>query len=414
MLQCSMRSEVTFAILGYGGRGREFAGIAKKPELFTRIVAVAEPDESRRNRAARELNLPPERVFKTAQELLAQPRMADAIINTTQDRLHAPTSLPAMDKGYHLLLEKPMAVTWADCAAIEAKQRQTGVMLAVCHSLRHNPGFATVKRILDSGALGEPVSFDQLEQIGDVHFSSSYVRGLWRNEGQSTFMLMAKCCHDLDLFHYLFGRQCRRVASFGSLTYFKDANKPAGAPERCLDGCPATACPYHAAKVYLESAFWREIVFSKQDDATILAALRTGPYGKCVFQTDNNVADHQVVALEYEGGLTGTFTATAFAPGGRQIRIHGTKGYLEGQIDQGLISLYDFATCNRQTIKVAPLEGTHGGGDYLIFRNFSAAIRQQDPALILTSAKASLESHQIVFAAEQSRREHRVVELKPE
>jgi predicted dehydrogenase len=403
--------ELTFAILGYGGRGRGFAHMLKEPAFAGRVVAVAEPDPDKRADAARLWDLPPDRLFDSAAGLLAQPRLADVMINTTMDRLHAATAIPAMRLGYHLLLEKPMAVTLADCEAIERTQRATGVVVCVAHSLRYHRLYATVKAMIDAGQIGEVMSFDQLEGVGDVHFSHSFCRGNWGNQSRSTFMLMSKSCHDIDLFSHLVGRPCRRVSSFGSLRHFTRANAPHGAPERCLDGCPAAeACPYHAAKVYLDIRDWR-YVFPRQDDASVREYLRAGPYGRCVYQTDNDVVDHQVVALEYEGGLTGTFTMTAFHPGGRYLRVHGTKGFLQADVDRLDIWHTDFITRNTSQIKVAIGAGGHGGGDSLVMRSLVDAVRQGDPQAVLTTAQESLASHRIVFAAEQSRLEGRVVEL---
>jgi len=406
--------ELTFAILGYGGRGSTFAQLLKEPQFGGRVVAVAEPDTDRRAAAARLWGLPEERLFHSAEELLSQPRLADALINTTMDQLHAETAIPAMQKGYHLLLEKPMAVTWEDCAAIERTQRETGVVVTVVHSLRYHLLYAALKRMIAAGRIGEVVSFDQLEGVGDVHYSSSYVRGNWANEGRSSFMLMTKSCHDIDLFSYLVGRDCKRVASFGSLTYFTRAHAPAGAPPFCLDGCPAESeCPYHCAKIYLESTFWR-FVFPRKDDESVVEYLRSGRYGKCVFQTDNNVVDHQVVALEYDGGVTGTFTMTAFHPGGRLIRVHGTKGFIQGDLDGRVLTHYDFITGDKITTEIRPASGSHGGGDGLVLQSFVQAVRQGDPQAVLTTAQESLASHRIVFAAERARLEGRVVSLDEE
>ncbi len=403
--------EVTYAILGYGGRGKTFAGILlKSPQLFGRVVAVAEPDPDKRAAAASDCGLSPAMVFACASDLLAEPRLADAIINTTMDSLHLETSIPAMKKGYHLLLEKPMAVTIGACEDIEETQRKTGVVVGVCHSLRYHDLYANIKKMIAAGVIGEVISLDQVEGIGNIHYSHSYVRGNWSRVDKSTFILMAKSCHDIDLFSYLVGKKCKRVSSFGSLTYFTEKNKPDGAPSRCLDGCTAK-CPYHSSKVYLADDTWR-YVFPRQDDASVVEYLRTGPYGRCVFQSDNDVVDHQVVNLEYEGGLTATFTMIAFHPGGRFIRLHGTKGFIEGSVEDRIIVHTDFITGNVNKVQLAPPSGEgHGGGDYLVMKSMTEAIREEDPNAVITTAQESLVSHRIVFAAERSRIEKKVIEM---
>lgn len=408
--------EITYAILGYGGRGQGFADIIKQnSQLNARVAAVAEPDPDRRRAAVEENGLSPDRVFSSARELLAQSRMADAVINATMDRLHRETAIPAMQKGYHLLLEKPMAVTWEDCVAIENAQRETGVVACVCHSLRYNSFFAGIKKLIDDGAIGDIISFDQLEGVGDVHYTVSFVRGNWSNQSRSTFMLMSKSCHDIDLFSYLVGRKCESVSSFGSLTYFNAGNKPEGAPKFCMDGCPEEeTCPYHAGKIFIEEPFWR-IVFPLKDDESVREYLKDGRFGRCVFQCDNDVVDHQVVNLRYEGGITGTFTMIAFHPGGRYIRVHGTKGFVEGSLNERVLHHVDFVTGNRTDIKIpTPKSGGHDGGDYLVLQSLTAAIRKNDPQAVLTTFQESLAGHEIVFAAERSRLENRTVNLSNE
>lgn len=404
-------NEVTYAIIGCGARGRTFAGLLRSPELFGRVVAVVEPDPIRREAIARECGLPDSAVFSSAENFFAQPKMADAVINTTMDRIHAEIAIPAMKKGYHMLLEKPMAVTWEDCAAIEETQRNTGVVVGICHSLRYHQLYVTLKQMIVSGVLGEIVSVDQIEGVNYIHQSHSYVRGNWANEGRSSFMLMAKSCHDIDVLSYLINKECERVSSFGSLTYFTAKNKPDGAPSRCLDGCPQEEdCPYSSAKVYLKDTMWR-YAFPKTDDESMIEYLRTGPYGRCVFDCDNDVVDHQVVNLEYSGGTTATFTMTAFHPGGRFIRVHGTKGFVEGSVEDRELTHTDFISGNTHTVKLPSAYGDHGGGDYLVIKSITEAIRRCDPNAVLTSAQDSLRSHRVVFAAERARREKRVVEL---
>jgi Predicted dehydrogenases and related proteins len=318
-----------------------------------------------------------------------------------------------MKKGYHILLEKPIATTLEDCMEIERTQCEMGVVVAVCHSLRYNIFYDTIKKLIDAGDIGEIVTFDQLEGVGDIHYSSSYVRGNWGNEGRSTFMLMAKSCHDIDIFCYLVGKKCLKVSSFGGLYYFKNEHKPFNAPEYCMEGCPIESdCPYDCKKVYLQEPFWR-FVFPRKDDESVKEYLRRGPYGRCVFQCYNDVVDHQTVNFEFEGGTTGTFTMTAFNPEiNRNIRIHGTKGTIVGDLEKRVIVQRSFSTENIKTIQLPePKTSSHGGGDALVLESMTNAIRLNDPSAVITTAQESLESHKIVFAAEESRRRGTVINI---
>lgn len=102
--------KVTAVVAGAGLRGMEaYAVYALEHPEELEIVAVAEPNPARREKFAADHHLPPERVFTTWEDLLAQPRLADAALICTQERMHYAPVLAALDKGYHVLCEKPMS-----------------------------------------------------------------------------------------------------------------------------------------------------------------------------------------------------------------------------------------------------------------------------------------------------------------
>jgi predicted dehydrogenase len=166
-------------------------------------------------------------------------------------------------------------------------------------------------------------------------------------------------------------------------------------------------------KVYGTGKGWGKSVGLGFTGEPLKQALQAGPYGKCVFQTDNDVVDHQVVSMEFKHGQTVTFTMTAFTPfGGRRIRIHGTKGYMEAATETRIVEVHEFwGEKKHETIEVPAREGGHGGADPLVMRTLIEAIETNNPGLVTTNLKNSLESHKIVFASERSRREGRVVHL---
>ena len=410
----AMRTPVTIAVVGAGSRGQMFADLVAGMPALARVVAVAEPRDVYRQRFARRHDLPPSMVFADWRAFFDGPRRCDAVIVSTLDRDHAGPAIAASRLGYHLLLEKPMAVTLEDCRAIAAAQRAAGTVSAVCHSLRYHAGFAALKDAVVGGRIGRPVSLDQLEQVGFRHQAHSFVRGNWGNEGRSTFMLMAKSCHDLDFLAYLAApAACRSVSSFGSLSYFIRANAPVDSAERCLECVRERSCPYSAVKAYVEGdrVSWpASVVAAEHSSEAHLEAIRTGPYGRCVWRADNDVVDHQVVALEFDDGLTATFTMTAFTQhGGRKIRVHGTEGEIEFQ-ESGM-QVRTFADGRDEDVAFEAEEGGHGGGDARVVRSFLEAVSRGDPALVRTSVTESLRTHTIVFAAERSRRLGRAVLL---
>jgi predicted dehydrogenase len=404
---------VTFAILGAGNRGTVYADwIAAHPERG-KVVAVAEPRDHHRTTLARRHGIPAERCFSSWQELVAAGRVADAAIIATQDAEHVAPAVALAELGYHLVVEKPMAPDEQGCRTLVHAVEKAGVMVAVCHVMRYTPYTRLLKEIVDSGRIGTVVSVQHLEPVGYWHQAHSYVRGNWRREDESSPMLLAKSCHDIDWLRYVVGAPIERVSSFGSLLHFTRENEPEGAADRCLDCAVEPSCAYSAKKIYLgmiERGHTGWPVHVLTHDLTVegvTRALREGPYGRCVYRCDNDVVDHQVVALEFAGGVTATFTMTAFTEPGlhRRTQIFGTKGSIDG--DGVNIRVYDFLTDQTEEHVVPSLGADagsgHGGGDAGVMDAFTRALQSGDPSHIKSGPLESLETHLAVFAAERAR-----------
>ncbi|WP_157253433.1 Gfo/Idh/MocA family protein [Nonomuraea typhae] len=393
---------LTLAVVGAGSRG---AGYTRHLGGRARVVAVADPVPSRRAR------FPQAAQYADWRDLAALPRQADAVIIATQDAGHVEPAVRFAELGYHILLEKPMAVTEEDCRTIVAAAEKAGTVFAVCHVLRYTAYTRALKTLVDSGRIGEIVSVQHLEQVGWWHQAHSYVRGNWRRTGESAFMLLAKSCHDLDWLVHILGEKVTRVSSFGGLKHFRPENRPDGAADRCLDCAVEPTCPYSAPRLYLpmagREAWPLDTITEDVSEAGVRAALRTGPYGRCVYACDNDVVDHQVVNMEFEGGATAAFTMTAFTPlGHRQTRIFGTHGSVEG--DGVRLTVTDFVTGRPYVIDTSvtgdgTAAGGHGGGDAGLMRAFLDAVETGDRSAVLSSPGESLHSHLIAWAAERSR-----------
>lgn len=423
-----MAEPITLAVIGAGNRGGDaYAGWSLHHPDQARVVAVADPREERRNLVGEQHQIPPERRFSRWEELLAGPRLADGVIIATPDQMHVEPALRAMELGYDILLEKPIAPTRDEVLRVAraAERLQVrGGSVTVAHVLRYTPFFSTLKSLLDQGRIGRLVSVQYTENIGYWHFAHSYVRGNWRQEATSSPMILAKSCHDMDMLRWLVGRSWERIASFGSLLHFRPENAPEGAPERCTDGCPASEhCPFDAVRFYVErlahQTGWPVSVithdFSREGR---LRALREGPYGRCVYRSDNDVVDHQVVSLEFEGGVTAAFTVCGFTEENtRTLKLMGTHGEIRGHLEKGELEVRSFRPegapgAGQEVLRVASGSG-HAGGDEGLMEAFVArlAARREGrvPEEALTSLAESLESHLMAFAAEEARREGRVV-----
>ena len=405
--------QVKVIVAGCGGRGAGYATFATHNPERMQVVGIAEPRQFYRERMARDHGVAAENVYTDWQDLAARERFADAVIIATQDSMHVEPAVAFAKKGYAVLLEKPMAPSEEGCRRIVEAAIANKVVFAVCHVLRYTDYTRKVKEIIESGLIGEIVSIQHLEPVGYWHQAHSFVRGDWRNEAESSFMLLAKSCHDLDWLRYMMNSRCVKVSSFGNLTHFRRECKPAGAADRCLDCSVEADCPYSAKKLYFGNLAkghtdWPVSVLTPDlTVAGVTEALRSGPYGRCVYHCDNDVVDHQVVNLLFEDGRTASFTMTAFTPMvGRMTRIFGTRGMLTG--DSSKIERFDFMTEETDVINTEAAEasilGGHGGGDYGLMDAFIAAVAEKDPGKILSGPQETLESHLMVFAAEKARR----------
>lgn len=410
-------------VIGYGGRGSSYAQYAIDNPQELEIVSVAEPLEAKRMTAKKQLHLEDSQIYTDWRQLAKQPKKADFAIIATQDYMHYAPALALIEKGYHLLLEKPMAPTLKECREITEAAEKKGVKVVICHVLRFTKFWYQLKEMLDCGDVGDVVSIIHMEKVGNLHQSHSYVRGNWRREDESAPMIMAKSCHDTDILQWLVGKPCKKVQSFGSLVHFTKENRPQGAPDYCVKGCPVgESCPYNAVKLYYDDKdnLWFRGVAAKTvempTDEQVMEAITSGPYGRCVYACDNDVVDHQVVNMEFEGGCTVSFTMNAFNEGGRNIRIFGTKGEIMADMDAGTIALYSFETKEWTHHDVGAVDGEltggHGGGDTGIMIDMVKYMRDEETSKAICSLRESFISHVICFAAEESRKNEVVVSLE--
>lgn len=411
-------------MVGAGSRGEVYSNFASIHPDRMKVVGVADPRKFGRTKLQQKHNIIQENVFDDWEHMAEKEKFADAVCICTPDRLHKAPAVAFAKKGYHILLEKPMATTPEDCTAIVEACTQSGVMLSVGHVLRYDPTIHKIKELIKEGAIGDVIHIQHFEPVGFYHYAHSYVRGNWRNEAESSFSLLAKSCHDIDLIHHWAGaRRCVKVSSFGSVSHFKKADKPTGAGDRCLDCAIESTCPYSASKLYLDSVKhghtgWPVSVIcpnSNPDIESVTEALKNGPYGRCVYECDNDVCTNQVVNMEFEGGLTAAFSMVAFTEKlcQRHTTIYGSKGELS--YDGHEVRVFDFLT--QRSTKYNPQSGApwfsgmggHGGADYHIMNAFISAVANNDPSFIRSGPEETLHSHLLVFEAERSRVESRVI-----
>ena len=439
------------ALIGAGDRGTVYTEwVATHPDALS-LVAVAEPDETRRTRLAARHELPESRRFTGWQALFDQvPRSElDAVIVATGDREHVEPACAALERGHHILLEKPMAPDLAGLRRLrDAETQSPGGSITVCHVLRHAEVFRTIKRCIDAGELGEVLTMYHAENVAYYHMAHSFVRGRWRNSSESSPMILAKSCHDLDLICWFAGSEPVWVASTADGSLFREANAPEGAPERCTDGCPAAAtCPFEAVSTYRDGIpikralkrqgglrgaaaacllaspklvgalpglrgyrvwpLWPTSTISDDtSEAGIMKALEEGPYGRCVYRCDNDQPDHQETIIRFASGATASFRMHGHSHDeGRTLRIDGTRGTIRATF--GGSSSVELDTHGEDHGRELPVPSEplgHGGADRALMEAWSGWLHDRSGGASLPFAGAALVSHIVALAADEAAR----------
>lgn len=395
--------KIKIAIFGFGQRGFVYANIIKEYPEEMELVAVCEINPAKKPLIMNLFQIPEEKYFLNDKEFFEKGKLADILIISTMDRDHYLQALTALDLGYDLLLEKPIATEREEILAIASKAKELGRRVAVAHVLRYTAFYQKIKELISTGKLGDVTTISQTEHVGYYHYAHSYVRGNWRKAETSAPMILAKSCHDLDIIRWLIDKKYLAVSSFGSLSYFKKENAPEGSADYCYK-CTLD-CPFNAVDFYAKNPLWM-LIFSLEQDPKKVLSNENLSYSKCVFKSDNDVVDHQVVNLLFEDGITASFVMTAFSSEiHRSIKVHGTKAELEGDLEKMEIILKTYGK-DQEIIDVKTLADDfsyHSGGDKQLLLDFVRNVRRNEKVSGLTDIANAVESHFMALDAEESR-----------
>ncbi|MCE7984011.1 MAG: gfo/Idh/MocA family oxidoreductase [Caldilinea sp. CFX5] len=421
-----MNKPLELVLIGAGQRGaRAYGSYAFHHPDEVRFVAVAEPDPIRRKRFADEHDIDDAYCFESWEALTAKGQLGQAALVTTQDQMHVEPAVAAMQAGYHVLLEKPMAHTLAGCVQLVQTAEQTGRILEICHVLRYSPFWRKLHDVVKSDYLGELVTVEHRENVAYWHMAHSFVRGNWRNAALSSPMILAKCCHDLDILVWNLGAPVKRLSSVGSLLHYRRDQVGAEIPERCTDNCPIEQrCPFSAIGIYLDYRHTEQkplnpaypdqwpfsVLTHDLSRAGRLQALQTGPYGRCVYRCDNDVVDHQIVTMELASGASVAMVMHGHSnEEHRSMRYDGTRATLRARAGRTTEITVHHHGGKVEQIPIEEANSGHGGGDEGIMADFVRVLRGE--AEPLTSARVSLESHLLAFAAEEARLQGTMIQM---
>ncbi len=402
------------AIVGFGSRGQMFAKILQNVK-DVKLVAVADIQTINLEKAEN-FNVPKENRFNSADEFFKQGKICDAIFICSQDSQHRDMAIKAMEIGYDICLEKPVATNIEDCILIRERAKKLNRKVMLTHVLRYAPFYKYLKQIILEGQIGDVVNITATENIAYWHFSLSYVRGPWRNMENSSPTIIAKCCHDLDIIKWLMDKKCKSVSSYGNLYYFRPERAPKGSAEHCVDCAKEVRenCVYNAYKVYPQR-MQKSVVggMARLNGRDIFEVLdgKQDVISRCVFHSENDAIDNQVVNMSFDDGSTASLLMTAFSEDcHRTIAVHGTLGEAYGDLDDAKLYVNIFGK-ERKEIDVnkvmndqnVDLKGGHGGGDTYLTLDFIDYVTENNPSITRTTLDDSIASHVIGFKAEQSR-----------
>lgn len=420
---------ITAIIVGAGHRSFVYSELAKTNPEMLKIVGVADPNPIRRKKAMDYFGFKEDMCFENAEELAKKGKLADTVINGTMDEQHLETAVPLLDAGYDMLLEKPFAPNEEEMRQIVNCAKKNNSKVMICHVLRYTPFYYAIKERIVNGEIGDIINIQTTEHVSYHHLSTSYIRGKWANSDKChTSMLLAKCCHDLDIIMWMMSEtKPKQISSFGGKFQFKPENAPKEAGTICMKDCPLVdTCVYSTKRLYIDHpdrwAFYVWDALEGKKNITIedkIALMKSdSPYARCIYKCDNNVVDHQSVLINFESGATGTHNMVGgSAEPRREIHIIGTKGEIFGNFEESKFTVLKIdpspdahnEECDveevdlRVTGDMVGAYGGHGGGDERLAADFVKFIRGEKPSLACTSIFDSVAGHLSVYLADKSR-----------
>lgn len=420
---------ITAIIVGAGHRSFVYSELAKTNPEMLKIVGVADPNPIRRKKAMDYFGFKEDMCFENAEELAKKGKLADTVINGTMDEQHLETAVPLLDAGYDMLLEKPFAPNEEEMRQIVNCAKKNNSKVMICHVLRYTPFYYAIKERIVNGEIGDIINIQTTEHVSYHHLSTSYIRGKWANSDKChTSMLLAKCCHDLDIIMWMMSEtKPKQISSFGGKFQFKPENAPKEAGTICMKDCPlVNTCVYSTKRLYIDHpdrwAFYVWDALEGKKNISIedkIALMKSdSPYARCIYKCDNNVVDHQSVLINFESGATGTHNMVGgSAEPRREIHIIGTKGEIFGNFEESKFTVLKIdpspdahnEECDveevdlRVTGDMVGAYGGHGGGDERLAADFVKFIRGEKPSLACTSIFDSVAGHLSVYLADKSR-----------
>lgn len=417
-------------VVGYGNRGQVYADYSLEEPEELGIAAIVDPNDFKLQEAKERYGLGDDSLFHSFDEFADSGITCDFVINATMDQYHYETAMQILSAGYDMLMEKPIVPNAKQLRDIDNLAKAKGAKVFVCHVLRYAPFYRRIKELINAGAIGSIMTMEMNEHVCFAHYLASYVRGKWNSESNcGSGFILAKSCHDFDLMCWLNNASApQRVASFGNRSQFIPENAPEGATEFCYQCKHEKGCPYSAIDQYMNKNIMPFLVWDRLnkplDDITDeekMEFLKHDIYGKCAYTCGGDIVDRQNAIVSFENGSVATFNLVAGSmKAGRFLHVVGTMGEIDGVLENDEFTLRTYSKeeffGKEENFSLNPINnakfGGHNGGDYAIMHDLIRYLNGDRSSVSITSIEDSINGHLTIFAAEQARKRHRVVDIK--
>lgn len=382
--------KINIGLIGTGGRSVAYVPLCLSDiRENVRIKAIADIDpEKMKSYSSKYFSQDNQPEFYTDYSLMLDDEEIDAVIICTPDTMHREMAIAALNKGKHILLEKPMATTIEDSIAIYGESLKQDLVFRLGFVLRYTGVYKKIKELVASGVLGKIITVEAKEQLGYLH-GASFFRRWHRFKKNNGGFLNAKCSHDMDILNWIIEDEPLYVSAFGGRGYF---NRKDGASDACTDCRLRFGCRYY----YKYSDYG---AFNCTENI-------------CPFNVEKDIVDHEVVNIEYCKGVTACFTVTMLsAEATRKMAVFGSEATLYADFAKGVIEVKHIRPADAETYTMSPASSGHGGGDEILYCDFIDAIRNEAQTG-KSDARAGMLSTLMALAAEKSMEQRKVINIQ--
>ena len=385
-------------IIGAGVRGRyTYGDFFKRNKDLYEVVAIVENKIGRREKFKEIFNLPDEKVFKDINSFFKEEKIADAVIISSIDNTHYEASIRALEKGYDVLVEGPVANSLDKLIHLQnICERNTEKIFMAAMTYRYSNFFNKLKEIIDSQELGQLININYNSYIGYEKFSHYYVRGNWRLDSDTSPIILTNSCYDLDMLEYLTNSTCEKISSFGNLNYFKRENFNQEMSELCISCGVDKECPYFVQGIYLNNKDLSKGVHINPTEENLNEILKSCQYGQCVYSCDNNVSDNMICILKFKNNITASLNISAFTKEeNKDLRLMFSQGEIYANFQKCSIVIKRFIDNEDKIIEVSK-----ENLDEKLIKDFLDRIKNKDNKNMISDVYSTINSHITAFAGE--------------